>query len=80
MRMDKRNDSKQRLAIEAAEEYVPDMGQDFVGETADPNGSIDVRSDVLGSYTGIAMNGAPFDPLDMVYLDDPTPEQDADDL
>lgn len=40
------------------------------------------RTDPLGSYTGIAIEGDPFTPPELVYLDEQgeRPVQDADDL
>ncbi len=45
-------------------------------------GAEHIYADPLGSYTGIAVEGTPFTPPELVYLDDSgeTPTQDADDL
>ena len=41
-----------------------------------------IYADPLGSYTGIAVEGTPFTPPELVYLDEvgEKPTQDADDL
>ena len=70
------------MAMEAAAAYTAaDItgGGELEGAALTGAGTL-TPSDVLGSYTGLAIEGTPFELLDMVYLEDERPVQDADDL